>query len=459
MAKQTEQAPRQRANAEEDGQTESPLSKDQSKEEKKRLKMEAKEKKRQKKLQQKEKKSREKEKNKQKKLIAKQKKAEEKAKQKALKADPAYRQKQKEKKMLAKETAKQKKAAQKVKAAQKKAVQKEKNAAKKAAQAKAKQEMKALRKDPKWQQEQREKKAQAKQQAAEKKMRQKEKALQKKALEKQKKEELKLLKRDPEWRAVQKSKKLQQKEADKEKKQLKKEKAKADKLRKKEEKAQKKAERPSFLERIRPQGKKQVFILLLGLFIVSIAGGAVGYLWQNPEPDTLVERHFKTLIREKGDDISNFFPEPKSFLSGKIMSDERYQEVKKIICSKIVDMDSNVTETIIEGDHAVVTVEILNYDLGGTIDNTLREYRINTMLEYVSGKYDENELENELIAMLVESLTAVEKDKSATVEVHLSKVAGKWKLDPLQQENLPLAQSQTGYIYKGDGGNGENESS
>lgn len=418
----------------------------QIKEEKKRLKLEKKEINRQKRIKQKEQAALKKEKLKQRKDAEKQKRKEEKIKQKALNADPTYRAQQKEQKLQEKIAAKKAKAAQKEKALAKKAVQKEKAVAQKIQNKRIKEEAKQLRKDPQWQLEQKKKKEQAKQQSKEKKNRQKEKAAQKKEAAKQKKAELKRLKKDPEWIAGQKAQKQIKKDAAKQKKLQKKEKAKAEKLLKKEAKAN----LPPWHERFRPQSKKQWIILILGLFIFGLAGGAGGYLWQHPDPDTVVERHFKHLQAQKADGIAEFFPAPRSFLRGKVMSNEKYAEVKKIICEKIVDLDYTITDVQVSEEHATVTVEVLNYDLGGTIEATLQQYRIDTMLEYVSGKYEKSELEGRLVTMLLTNLTEVTKETSQTIEVSLSKVGGKWQLDPLNGPNIPLAQCQTGYIYKGD---------
>lgn len=418
----------------------------QTKEEKRRLKLEEKEKKRQKRLKQKTQAALKKEKLKQRQEADKQRKKEEKIKQKALNADPAYRLQQKEQKLQEKITAKKKKVLQKEKASAKKAMQKEKAAAQKVQRKKLKQEAKQLRKDPQWQLEQKKKKQQTKQQQIEKKKRQKEKIAQKRQIEKQKKAELKSLKRDPNWVAEQKAQKQMKKEAAKQKKQQKKEATKAEKLRKKEEKAN----LPPWYERLRPHSKKQWAILILGLFILGLAGGAGGYLWQHPAPDAVVERHFKHLQMQRKDDIADFFPAPKSFLKGKIMSDEKYADVKKIICEKIVDFDYTVTSVQIIEDQAVVTAEVTNYNLGGTIEDTLAAFRIDTMLQYVSGKYEESEMEKQLITALLADLTEVEKEETQTIEIKLSKVAGKWQLDPLNEDNISLARCQTGYIYKGD---------
>lgn len=370
------------------------------------------------------------------------KKKQEKQVKKEQKKDPVKRQE-------AKQAALAKKKQQKEKAIQKKLKQRLKNQKKREQNKARKQEQKQQRKDPAWQASEKEKKNKEKAAAQQKKQAQKQKAQlkkqkdkQKKILMKQKKQEKlakeKALKKDPAWRQQEKERKAQAKLAAQTKKQ-----------KDKQKKAEAKLAKAANATPKTPMSRKKKLILLVAILcFLGIVAGTITFFLLNPSPQSVTEKYLATFVQGDFEQMNRYCESEFKVISDKIINDEAYQPIEDILRTKLTELEYTLGEEIIDGDTAVISVDFITYDLGSAIQRALVSYRKDYLVKFVSGKYEDAIFEEALISYLTEAVTGAEKTHQETIEIHLQKVNGQWRLSSLYRENRPLGKILSGCIFE-----------
>lgn len=156
--------------------------------------------------------------------------------------------------------------------------------------------------------------------------------------------------------------------------------------------------------------KKLLFLVLPLLFLTACA-------FSNT-PTSKVEEMFgkyQTLDNDINDEIT-------TILNEEDLSESQKARYRKILEKQYKNLTYQIKDEIIDGDTAILNVEIEVLDLKKTIDNLVFDSRVYTKSTYNDEKL--NRLES-----------ALEKVKY-TLDITLTKdVQGTWKLDKLSNEN------------------------
>ena len=109
---------------------------------------------------------------------------------------------------------------------------------------------------------------------------------------------------------------------------------------------------------------------------------------------------------------------------------------KKLILNQYKNMNYKITDEIIDGDTAVVSVDITVYDYGNAIDNA-NDYLKKHEEEFYKTDSEEKKVDNEkFLDYKLDLLEEVEDRKTYTVEFTLTKEEKDWVLDDLSNENI-----------------------
>ena len=109
---------------------------------------------------------------------------------------------------------------------------------------------------------------------------------------------------------------------------------------------------------------------------------------------------------------------------------------KKLILNQYKNMDYTITDEIIDGDTAVVTVDITVYNYSNMID-TANEYLRNHEDEFYRDNVEEKVVDNDkFLDYKLSLLEDVEDRKTYTTEFTLTKEGNEWTLDSLSNENI-----------------------
>lgn len=134
---------------------------------------------------------------------------------------------------------------------------------------------------------------------------------------------------------------------------------------------------------------------------------------------------YQTLDKEVLDDLDRVINKNPKFDD---TNKEAYREVMK---KQYKNMTYKIKDETIDGDNAVVTVEITVLDFGKTI-RKVEDYKNNHIDEFQdeNGNYDDNKYVNYLISRLKETKEKVKY----TLDINLTKLTKKWKIDGIDSD-------------------------
>lgn len=134
---------------------------------------------------------------------------------------------------------------------------------------------------------------------------------------------------------------------------------------------------------------------------------------------------YQTLDNEVLEDLDKVINENQKF------NDTNKDAYREVIKKQYKNMTYKIKEETIDGDNAVVTVEIIVLDFGKII-REVEDYKNNHIDEFQdeNGNYDDNKYVNYLIPRLKE---AKEKVKY-TLDINLTKLNKKWKIDGIDSD-------------------------
>lgn len=145
-------------------------------------------------------------------------------------------------------------------------------------------------------------------------------------------------------------------------------------------------------------------------------------------PTRQVENFFnkyQTLDNEVLDDLDEIINKSQKF------NDTNKETYRDVIKKQYKNMTYKIKEETIDGDKAVVTVEITVLDFGKIIREVV-DYKNNHIDEFQddNGNYDENKYINYLIL----KLENVKEKVKYTIDINLTKLDEKWKIDGIDSD-------------------------
>lgn len=167
--------------------------------------------------------------------------------------------------------------------------------------------------------------------------------------------------------------------------------------------------------------KKLIYVIIC-LFLLS------GCANISNTPTKQVESFFykyQTLDSQVLNDLNNVIDNDKRF------DETTGKEYQEIIKKQYRNMTYKIKDETIDGDKAVVTVEIIVLDLGKIIKET-ENYKNNHIEEFKNedGNYDEGKYINYLIPRL----KGAKEKVRYTFDINLTKIDKKWKIDGIDSE-------------------------
>ena len=167
---------------------------------------------------------------------------------------------------------------------------------------------------------------------------------------------------------------------------------------------------------------KKILYIAISLFLLAGCSNI------SNTPTRQVENFFnkyQTLDNDVLSDLDKVIDEEPKF------NTTNKNEYREIIKKQYKNMLYKIKEETIDGDKAIVTVEITVLDFG-KIMREAQDYKNNHIEEFkdANGNYDENKYIDYLIPRLKE---AKEKVKY-TVDINLTKLDKKWKIDGIDSD-------------------------
>lgn len=162
---------------------------------------------------------------------------------------------------------------------------------------------------------------------------------------------------------------------------------------------------------------KKIIYILCFLFILC------GCEDINNTPIKQVESFFnkyQTLDKDVLDDLDYIIAEETAFDS------TAREEYRKLIKEQYQGLTYKIKDETIDGDTAVVTAEITVTDYYKIIAAS-EEYKNNNMSEFTDE--DGNYIQSKYANYVIENLKKAKDKVKYTVELHLTKIDNKWKLD------------------------------
>lgn len=109
---------------------------------------------------------------------------------------------------------------------------------------------------------------------------------------------------------------------------------------------------------------------------------------------------------------------------------------KKLMLNQYKNMEYKITDEIIDGDTAIVTVDVTVYNYSSAIDSA-NEYLKNHEDEFYNNKEEEKAIDNDkFLDYKLDLLEETNDRKTYTLEFTLTKVDKEWTLDDLSNENI-----------------------
>jgi len=167
--------------------------------------------------------------------------------------------------------------------------------------------------------------------------------------------------------------------------------------------------------------KKIMFILLVVILVTGC-----GEISNTPtkQVEAFLNK-YQTLDREVLDDLENVIYQEESF------SDENRKKYREIIKKQYKNMSYKIKDEEVNADVAIVTTEISVLDFSKPLAEA-REYQKSHPQEFLdlNGVYQESLYSNYVISKLED----VQEKVKYTLEIKLSKIDGKWKIDAIDDE-------------------------
>ena len=167
---------------------------------------------------------------------------------------------------------------------------------------------------------------------------------------------------------------------------------------------------------------KKIIYAVISLFLL------VGCSNISNTPTRQVENFFnkyQTLDNEVLDDLDKVINESQKF------NDTNKEAYREVIKKQYKNMTYKIKEETIDGDNAVVAVEITVLDFGKVIKE-VRDYKNNHIDKFQdeNSNYDDNKYINYLITRLKETKEKVKY----TLDIKLTKLNEKWKIDEIDND-------------------------
>lgn len=167
---------------------------------------------------------------------------------------------------------------------------------------------------------------------------------------------------------------------------------------------------------------KKILYILISLFFVSGCSNI------SNTPTKQVESFFnkyQTLDSEVLNDLD------KVIIDDTKLNETNRKEYREVMKKQYKNMTYKIKDETIDGDKAIVTVEITVLDLGKIIREAA-DYKNNHIEEFKDedGNYDENKYIDYLIPRLKEAKEKVRY----TLDINLTKIDKKWKIDGIDSD-------------------------
>ena len=135
---------------------------------------------------------------------------------------------------------------------------------------------------------------------------------------------------------------------------------------------------------------------------------------------------YQTLDQDVLDDLEQVISEEDKF------DEINRQKYRDIIKKQYKDLTYYVKEERVDGDTAVVTVEITVYDFASTMSEA-EDYKNNHISEF----YDETGSfsQTKYVDYVIEQLDNTKEKVKYTLDLNLTKIENKWKLDGLDSDS------------------------
>ena len=168
--------------------------------------------------------------------------------------------------------------------------------------------------------------------------------------------------------------------------------------------------------------------ILIIMFIILLSACSL------MESNTPKERVRELLDKYKNQDAA-ITSELDDVISNEYTGDYK-QRYKELMLNQYKNMEYDIIDEIIDGDTAVVTVDVTVYNYGNIID-AANEYLRNHEDEFYKKDSETKEVDKEkFMDYKLDLLEGTSDRKTYTLEFTLSKENNEWKLDDLSNENI-----------------------
>lgn len=159
------------------------------------------------------------------------------------------------------------------------------------------------------------------------------------------------------------------------------------------------------------------------------------------KPEKIVEETFDAIKKSDMDKLANIL---NGEASSKVIENEAFLNLVK---ASHETLNYKIVDTVIEGDHATVTVDCTYGDVKGIFGTAFKEYFQNAMQFAFSGvEATQEELDEILSTAIINALeTTSPEEYAATIQVPCVKIDKRWAIDN-SSENLELSDAMTGNL-------------
>ena len=167
------------------------------------------------------------------------------------------------------------------------------------------------------------------------------------------------------------------------------------------------------------------YILVLVALVMFLTGCVIG----DAKPSDEV-RDFLNRYKENDTVIVN---ELNDYLSNTDYTEDQRKDYKDVYLRQYSNLEYDIKDEVINGDKAVVTVQIKVFDYYKT-NTTVDDYFVTNNNEFVleDGLVDNDKMFNYRLNKLLSTTNTVEY----TMEINLTKVDGNWEVQALSQDDL-----------------------
>lgn len=167
------------------------------------------------------------------------------------------------------------------------------------------------------------------------------------------------------------------------------------------------------------------YILVLVALVMFLTGCVIGDATPSDEV-----RDFLNRYKENDTVIVN---ELNDYLSNTDYTEDQRKDYKDVYLRQYSNLEYDIKDEVINGDKAVVTVQIKVFDYYKT-NTTVDDYFVTNNNEFVleDGLVDNDKMFNYRLNKLLSTTNTVEY----TMEINLTKVDGNWEVQALSQDDL-----------------------